>query len=180
MTKTNLILLITGLFLSLNLTAQESDSILVSNIEKTVEDIDSNPNFLRLHEDGVFSKKRFLFFKRRTGSFYSNIVYADSLVLSTENVYSYFKTGKVRTEKFYFKGNKLIKYFKNLSTNQEKPAHRIIAYFNNDRLIKVEKEINDDYVFDLEKQSYIIDKAKKEIELRKMTTREWKNLFGNQ
>ena len=173
----HLVLIILGFILSVNINAQNSDSLIVSEADRIANYIDNNQDYLRLHEDGKLTKKKLLFFEKRIGSFYSNIVYSDSLILSTENEFFYKKNSRTKNEKFYFKENKLIKYIEEVNENNNL-NHRIEAYFDNERMIRVEKEIHDNFVFDIEKQKSIIDKSKEEISLRQMTTSEWKRLFG--
>ncbi|BAX81821.1 hypothetical protein [Labilibaculum antarcticum] len=173
----HLILLIFGFALSINLIAQESDSLLVSKIDKIANDIDNNPEYQRLHEDGELTKKKWMFFEKHVGGFYSNIVYSDSLILSTENEFFYAKQNRTKNEKFYFSEHRLIKYTEKVIVDSIL-RHRIDAYFDNEGLVKVENEIHDKFLFDLEKQKSIIDKSKKEISLRQMTTSEWVRLFG--
>tara|TARA_R110001583_G_scaffold63217_2_gene185288 strand:- start:12191 stop:12724 length:534 start_codon:yes stop_codon:yes gene_type:complete len=173
-----LILLIFGFVLSINLIAQESESLLVSKIDKIANDIDNNSKYQRLHEDGELTKKKLLFFEKHVGGFYSNVVYSDSLILSTENEFFYTKQSRTKNEKFYFRGHRLIKYTEKVFVNSIL-QRSIVAYFDNERLVKVEKEIHDKFLFDLEKQKTIIEKSKSEISLRQMTTCEWKRLFGN-
>jgi hypothetical protein len=62
----------------------------------------------------------------------------------------------------------LIKYIKRLSVNPDLNSndilkHKIIAYFNKNKLIKLTEKINDDYKFDLSEQLKIKGIANTEI-----------------
>ena len=173
----HLITIIWGLLFALCLSAQTSDSLIISEIISNVNDIDNNPDFKRLHEDGELTKKKFLIFEKHIGGFFSNVVYSDTLILSTENEFFYQKNCRTRNEKYYFKDNKLIKYNEEI-WEKDNLIHKLSAYFINGRLIKNEIETHDNFEFDKEKQRRIIEKSKEEISLRQTTTNEWKQLFG--
>ena len=169
--------IIWGLLFTFSLSAQLSDSLIISEIITIVNDINNNPDYKRLHEDGELTKRKFLIFEKHIGGFFSNVVYSDTLILSTENEFFYQKNSTTINEKYYFKNNKLIKYNEEIR-EKDILMHKLSAYFINERLIKTEIETHDNFEFDTEKQKRIIEKSKEEISLRQMTTSEWKQLFG--
>tara|TARA_R110002020_G_scaffold432607_1_gene642668 strand:- start:1040 stop:1540 length:501 start_codon:yes stop_codon:yes gene_type:complete len=164
-----------GLLFTFSLSAQTSDLLIISEINNTVNEIDNNPDYKRLHEDGELTKRELLIFEKHIGMFYSNVVYSDTLILLTENEFSYQKNSTIRNEKYYFKDNKLIKYNEEI-WGKDILVHKLCAYFINERLIKIETQ--DNFEFDTEKQKKVIEKSKEEISLRQLTTSEWKQLFG--
>lgn len=173
----HLTVIICGLLFTFSLSGQTSDSLIISEIITNVNDIDNNPDYKRLHEDGELTKRKFLIFEKHIGGFFSNVVYSDTLILSTENGFFYQKDSTTRNEKYYFKDNKLIKYNEGI-WEKNILIHKLSAYFINDRLMKTEIETHDNFEFDTEKQKRIIEKSREEISLRKMTTSEWEQLFG--
>lgn len=172
-----LIVIIIGLFLSVNLFAQVSDFVTVSKINEITADIDNNSDYLRLHEDGELSKKKLIFFEKTVGGFFSNIVYKDTLILSIENEFCYDRKSRTKNEKFYFTDNKLIKFSEEVH-EKGMLRHRIDVFYKDQKIIKVDKEIHDSFKLDIEKKKSIIEKSKREISLRQMTTSEWKQIFG--
>jgi len=173
----HLTIIILGLLFTFSLSGQTSDSLIISEIITIVNDIDNNRDYKRLHEDGELTKRKFLIFEKRIGGFFSNVVYSDTIILSTENEYFYQKNSTTRNEKYYFKDNKLIKYNEE-TWEKDILMHKLSAYFISERLIKTEIETHDKFEFDNEKQIRIIEKSKEEISLRQMTTSEWKQLYG--
>ncbi|KXX66926.1 hypothetical protein [Flammeovirga sp. SJP92] len=171
------IITLLGLFFTVNVIAQESESLIVSRIDSITYDIDNNSDNLGLHEDGELSKKRFLFFKKKIGGYFSNVVYKDTLVLSIENEYYYKKNGRTENEIFYFSENKLIKYSEETYTDKNL-NHKVEIYYKDHKLIKVNKDIHDSFKLDAEKKESIIEKSKNEISRRQMTAIEWKRIFG--
>ena len=137
--------------------AQNSDSLVISKIDLIITDIDNNSDYLRLHEDGELSKKKMLFFNKTIGGYYSNIVYKDSLILSTENEYYYNKNDRTHNEKFYFSDNKIIKYIEEVYVKRNL-KHKIEIYYKGQEIIKVNQEINDSFKLDNKKKKFIIEK----------------------
>lgn len=172
----HLTILIFGFLLSTNLIGQETDSVLILKINDITADIENNPDYLRLHEDGELTKKK-LFFEKSVGGFYSNVVYLDSLILMTENEFFYDKNSRTKNEKFYFSDNVLIKFSEEIY-DKSNLMHRIEIFYQDQKIIKVNKEIHDNFELDTDKKKSIIAKAKEEISLRQMTTSEWEQIFG--
>ncbi|MBN2755595.1 MAG: hypothetical protein JXR51_00375 [Bacteroidales bacterium] len=79
------------ILLSINLVAQITDSLTVNQIDDFIFEQENIADLKNLHEDGILQKKRFLGFKKVTGSFYTNIIYSDTIIFSIENVYSHKK-----------------------------------------------------------------------------------------
>jgi hypothetical protein len=160
------------LLISFHINGQNSDSLMVNQIDSLISLIPSNNsrnNFYNIIQaSGRIDKKILGLFKKRIGSLSSDVIYHDTLIYSIENIYSYTKDNKTLSETFYYMDNKLIKYIKRLSDNPDlKPddllKHKIIAYFNKNKLIELTEKINDDYTFDLSEQLKIIGIANTEI-----------------
>ena len=101
-------------------------------------------------------KKYFGLFKRQIGAYSLRIIHHDSLIFSANRIYRYTNNNETN-EFFYFTDNRLIKYEKKMldgcdSSMNNNLHHSIVAYFDNNRIIK---QINDNYSFDTLEQQKI-------------------------
>lgn len=168
------ILMFFVLLISFHVNGQISDSLMVNQIDSLVSLIPSNNvknDFYHIIQaSGRIDKKVMGLFKKQIGCLSSDVIYHDTLIYSIENVYSYKKDNKTLSETFYYMDNRLIKYIKQLSINPDLNPdvilkHKIIAYFNKNKLIKLTEKINDDYKFDLSEQLNIKRIATTEINI---------------
>ena len=134
---------------SLSAFSQESDSIKINRIDSQVSKIPENPTkedaFEIIQSSGLISKKKFLLFKKRIGSFHENIVYKNGEI---HLIKIYTNLPDISTiEYYYYNNDELIHYLKKtekvLKNNQSK-KNITSAYFNNKKLITVTENVDFD------------------------------------
>ena len=155
-----------------DLISQEKDSLRIIQINSLIslipDDIRTNDNYSNIQASGLINKKIFGLFKKQIGSVSSEIIYHDTLIYRISNIYEYKKDNKRLIETFNYSDNKLIRYEKELTIQTDSDStsilkQKILAYFDNNRLIKHFDTINDNFIFDKSEQIKVTGMASIEI-----------------
>ena len=134
---------------SLTTFGQESDSIKLKTIDSIVSIIPENPTkqdaFEIIQSSGLISKKKFLFFKKRVGSFHENVVYKNrtiyliKILTNLQNIHT--------VEYYYYNNEELIHYIKKIEKFDKDnltSKNKYSAYFDSKKLVKVTENLDFD------------------------------------
>ena len=166
-----LIILFITLF-SNDLICQNLDSLRIVQIDSLISLVPNvtmkNDNYSNIQESGLIHKKVLRVFKKQIGSVSTEIIFHDTLIYRILNIYEYKKDNKRKIEIFNYSDNKLIHYEKEHTIQMDSDTtsilkHKILAYFDNYRLIKHFETINDNYKFDKSEQIKVSSMANIEI-----------------
>ena len=166
-----LIILFITLF-SNDLNCQNLDSLRIVQIDSLISLVPDvtmkNDNYSNIQESGLIYKKVLGVFKKRIGSVSTEIIFNDTLIYRILNIYQYKKDNERMIEIFNYSDNKLIRYEKELTIQKDLDTtsilkHKILAYFDNYRLIKHFDTIHDNFIFDKSEQIKVTGLASIEI-----------------